>query len=88
MIPLGWKKANRYNQLSILIGAYEKEKSVIKDDLTILSEGKNCQGAGVTLTKVERKGGIDYSSIPELKDIDLEKYRKKSSEYIQIKTKG
>jgi putative phage-type endonuclease len=45
-------------------------------ELIRLSEDHNCRGSGVQLTKVVRRGAVDYSSIPELEDIDLDKYRK------------
>lgn len=34
---------------------------------------------------ITRKGTIDYKAIPELKSVDLEKYRKKESRYFSIK---
>jgi putative phage-type endonuclease len=39
---------------------------------------------GHKLTKVERKGSIDYKKVPELKDIDLEAYRKEGSNYWKL----
>jgi len=44
--------------------------------------------ADVQLMRIERKGAIDYSKIPELKSIDLEQYRKKPSvvSTLRIKT--
>lgn len=47
--------------------------------------GDDCiEGFGLKLTKFWRKGSIDYKKIPELKNIDLEKYRKEASESIRI----
>ncbi len=40
---------------------------------------------GSKLSKVERKGSVDYSKIPELESVDLEQYRKKSSSYWSLK---
>lgn len=37
-------------------------------------------GSGVKIHKVVRKGAVDYSQIEALKEIDLEQFRKKSSE--------
>ena len=37
-----------------------------------------------TIQKVKKKGSIDYSKVPEIGNIDLEKYRKKGSEYYTI----
>lgn len=55
-----------------------------KNDLIELSKGQNCRGLAICLTKVARKGNVDYSQIPELKTIDLEKYRKPMTQYWKI----
>lgn len=34
---------------------------------------------GIKIIQVERKGNVDYAKIPELKSVDLERYRKPSS---------
>lgn len=68
-----WKElTDEWKQLCIL----EDRKEEIRKRLIILSGQKNAKGHGVTLTRVHRKGSIEYNSIPELKLIDLEKYRK------------
>jgi hypothetical protein len=41
-------------------------------------------GAGIRLSKIPRKGAVDYSQIECLKELDLEPYRKKSIEYWKI----
>lgn len=58
-----------------------------KQKLIELSQDKNCCGCGITLTKVQKKGPINYDAIPELKSIDLEQYRKPSTSYWKIDTK-
>ena len=62
----------------------EKEETKIKEDLISMSDGKNCIGGGIKLTKVIRKGAIEYSEIPVLKTVDLEKHRKQATEYWKI----
>lgn len=57
-----------------------REKELIKA-LTGLCDGKNALVHGRKLTSVERKGNVDYTKVPELKGVDLEKYRKKSSSF-------
>lgn len=49
-----------------------------------LSQAKKSHGAGVTVTKSFRKGAIDYAKVPQLKDVDLEPYRKKDTETTTI----
>ena len=41
-----------------------------------LSGGVNCIGNGVRVQKVVRKGSVDYKAIPELANVNLDKYRK------------
>ncbi len=57
-----------------------KELQAIEEDLRkqliFLSGESNTKGAGISLCQVLRKGNIDYSKIPELKNVDLDKYRK------------
>lgn len=63
----------------------EKMENEFKNDLIRLSEGKSTKGFGITVSKVIRKGNIDYNSIAELKSIDLEKYRKEPTTYMSIR---
>lgn len=46
---------------------------------------KEVRGYGIKITKTEVKGSVDYSRIEVLKNIDLEKYRKKSTIRTTIK---
>jgi hypothetical protein len=41
-------------------------------------------GSGIKLCHSVRKGAIDYKKIPELKSVDLEKYRGKDLESFRI----
>lgn len=63
----------------------EKEKK-LRNKLIELSGNKNTKGGGVCLSKVCRRGNINYNDIPELKRIDLEKYRKDSIESWRLKS--
>jgi putative phage-type endonuclease len=60
-----------------------EENEKLEEDITQLllqmSCGQNAQGNGITLQKIERKGIIPYSTIPMLKQMDLEKFRKPPS---------
>lgn len=63
----------------------EKRKEELRDYLVQIAQEENAFGNGITLTKIERKGIIPYANIPEVKQMDLEKYRKPSTSYWQIK---
>lgn len=62
----------------------KKEEEALRQELINLSGGLSTQGGGITLTKCYRKGNVQYDIIPELKSIDLEKYRKKPTEFYRI----
>lgn len=63
---------------------YTDRLKLDEERLIKLCGGKNTKGAGIKVTKVLRKGNIDYTKVEELKDVDLEKYRKENSEYWKI----
>jgi len=58
---------------------YEKLEAMHLETLKKLSNNQNSVGSIYRFMQIERKGTIDYASIPELKLIDLEKYRKEPS---------
>lgn len=49
---------------------------VAKKALLTLANATKTHGAGVTVTKSQRPTAIDYATIPQLKGVDLEQYRK------------
>jgi len=49
----------------------------------VIDVGRDTVGCLKVVT-VERKGAIDYKKVPELEGVDLEPYRKKSTEFIKI----
>lgn len=70
------KWLNIHRQLKSL----EDEEKTLRGALIQMTENKNVTGGGIKLTRSLRKGNVQYHQIPELKDIDLEKYRKEPSE--------
>jgi len=73
------KLAQKRWKISEEIKALEKESKALTDLLISLSEDKNCRGGGFQFSKITVKGRVDYEAIPELKNIDVEIYRKNSS---------
>ena len=63
--------------------AEEKVEEARKKLLEICTE--NTKGAGITVYQSERKGAIDYKKIPQLDGVDLEQYRKKSTQVWTVK---
>ena len=65
----------------------EEAEKAARQRLETLGEAsgqKTLKGGGITITRTERKGSVDYSKIPELQGIDLEPYRKAGSSYWKI----
>ena len=77
-----------------LLDEYDRNKAAIDDaqarnkeiisELVKLSKERNAIIHGRKLTKVERKGNVQYAKVPELKGVDLEPYRAKPSEFWKL----
>lgn len=77
----GQRLVNEYEALTDTIAQATKRKKEILGDLVKLAGESDAEICGKKLTKVERKGSVDYAKVPELKGVDLEQYRKAGSEY-------
>ena len=82
--PESIQEANRYYSICEQIEILEKVKQDIKNSLLLKHSVKNCQVAKVVINSSSRSW-IDYDSIPELKGVDLEKYRKESDSVWNIR---
>jgi putative phage-type endonuclease len=82
-----WKQfSSQWISINCQIKELQKQEEEIRNQLIFLSGKSNCKGNGISLCQVQRKGNVDYSKIPELKGIDLEKYRKDSINSWRITT--
>lgn len=68
-----------YDQLSEAIDNATDRRNEIKGALIEAANGKNALIWGRKITKVDRKGNVQYAKVPELKGVDLEPYRGKAS---------
>lgn len=76
---------DEFSEISDQIKALEiAKKDLLKEIIERCGE-RQSEINGHKLTKVERKGSIDYSKVPVLKDIDLEQYRKEPTTYWSLK---
>lgn len=75
---LRWKSAVAQQK------ALEFQEKELRESLICMSNGQNTKGGGVSVSKILRKGNVDYAKVPELNGVDLEQYRKGSSEYWKI----
>jgi putative phage-type endonuclease len=70
---------SQWKFISDQIKHLEKDEEHLRKQLIYLSGDSNCKGGGLSLCKIQRKGNIQYDKVPELKGIDLDKYRKEST---------
>lgn len=70
----------RKQQKELMIIEKEIEKELIMEAGT-----QNLLVNGISVTRNIRKGIVDYQMIPELQNIDLERYRKKPIEYWNVR---
>lgn len=73
------ENSKEYVEISYKIKLLEEEKDKIRKKLIDSCENQNCVGAGVRVLCKINKGRVDYEAIPELKNMNLDKYRKKST---------
>ncbi len=72
-----WQQcAYKWKTLNEKMKELEKEEEDLKKQLIFLSGQSNSKGGGISLCQIQRKGNVDYSKIPELKNVDLDLYRK------------
>lgn len=74
------KAASEWVSVKKCIEEHEKMEQDLREILIRMSSGVSCRGGGVQVTKYIRRGNVDYARIPQLKDINLDAYRKESTE--------
>jgi putative phage-type endonuclease len=76
--------AMEWSEIRNKIQQLQEREDELRSLLSDMSDGKNCSGGGVKVSRIVRKGNIDYSSIPEIKNVCLEVYRKPNTTFIKI----
>ena len=76
--------ASEWGNLTKQLAALEKKEKEYRAALIARANGQNAKGNGVSLTKIVRKGTVDYKKVPELIGVDLEAYRKEPVESWRI----
>jgi putative phage-type endonuclease len=74
----------KYFSVKLYRERYQRLEDEAKQKLIELCDGQSSRGKGLKVQKIVKKGMVDYSIIPELKEVDLEKYRKPISEYWKL----
>lgn len=70
------KTTSELQQVQQQLKILEEKEDQLRQRTIELANGKNCKGNGVKATYYFKKGAVDWPEIPELKGVDLEKYRK------------
>lgn len=78
------KLIQEWDDLAQTIDDATARKKEVLGELVLLSKDRPAIIHGRKLTKVERKGNVKYSDVPELKGVDLEPYRGKPSQYWKL----
>ena len=72
-----WRSAAiRYRQVRVQLEHAEYEEQQLRIRLKGLATARRTYGCGVEVLKSSRRGAVDYSSVPELRGVNLEPYRK------------
>lgn len=82
------------NLVQIWLDAHEKtfaakeNEEIIRQSLIEMCGGQSSICDGVQIRKIIEKGRVDYSQIPELRNVNINEYRKKSFEKWRINKKN
>lgn len=77
---LDWQEyARLYSEADASLKALEDKKDWLRKKLIELCADQCCTGSGLKVMKTIMRGRIAYDEIPEIKGIDLDKYRKLST---------
>jgi hypothetical protein len=72
--------ANEWAEYKRMAAHYKELEDRARKNLIDSCKGKNCEGFGVKIQKVTRRGNIKYDQIEALQGLDLEQYRDMPSE--------
>ena len=77
-----WKDLTQhYMNCKNNIDSLNQQMEEAKKQLISYTNGMNTKGNGYKLSKIVKKGSVNYSCVRELSGVDLEPYRNKPSEY-------
>jgi YqaJ-like viral recombinase domain len=76
-----WKETSqKWLSIHSQLEALKSEEKKLREALIQMAGTQNVTGGGIKLSRSLRKGSVQYSQIPELQKVDLEKYRKEPLE--------
>jgi putative phage-type endonuclease len=83
-VPGITSKVERWRRISAKIKELESEKEDLEKYFKGFVTEKRMVCSGLHFVRIEKVGSVDYGSIPELSNVNLNDYRKPSSSYIKI----
>jgi len=78
--------AKAYKAVKFSADALDEEITALKNEMKALITDQGADVGGLRMQWITSKGAVDYAKIPELMNIDLEKYRKAS--FIKFDVRG
>jgi putative phage-type endonuclease len=80
--------ALQYREARTRLDRATLEEERARKQLEQMATARRTYGSGIEVLRSFRKGAVDYSSVPELRGIDLEQYRKAAVEVVKINLSG
>lgn len=80
------ERANEVAEVRRELKDLKEREAFLISELILFAEGRNAFGGEVRLTHASRKGSVNYSSIPQLKEVDLDQFRGESKQYWRVTT--
>ena len=80
-----WNQISKeYKDVSTQLKQLKDQESQLKERLLFLSSGRNVVGHGIKVSNYFMTGRVKYADIPEIKNLDLERYRSKPTKCCRI----
>lgn len=76
--------ARRYRKVRHLSEQLAEQEHLLRAKLMSLADAKRAFGCGIELVCSSRRGAVEYGAIPELRGVDLERFRKPPVEVVKI----
>lgn len=76
--------SNSWLNCHIALEELKAKEEELRETIICMSGKSNAKGAGIKLSRVLRKGNVDYKIIPQLQGINLDQYRKSPIEMWRI----
>src|SRR5262249_3122262 len=80
-----WRQvALRYREAKLRLERASADEQKLRAILDNLATARRTYGCGVELLRTSRKGTVDYATVPELRGVNLEPYRKSPVQVVRI----